>query len=178
MRVNHEDVPKRRARDAARGEIKTTTHKIRYDKARVAGGARAPPPPRTPPAEAAAAAAAEARATRAERVAGWRTEALLGGGDGWAGAGAAGHDAEPAAEGRLDDALVAAADEPTDEGAGAGEAGAAGGRGSAAGARKRRRGEGESEVSGGEGDDDVVVVDLTTSGDDGAQAASGEAGDG
>ena len=76
-------------------------------------------------------------------------------------------------QGRLDDALVAAADEPTDEGAGAGEAGAAGGRGSAAGARKRRRGEGESEVSGGEGDDDVVVVDLTTSGDDGAQAASG-----
>ena len=155
-----------------------TQYKIRYDKARAAGGARAPPPPRTPPAEAAAAAAAEARATRAERVAGWRTEALLGGGDGLSGAGAAGHDAEPAAEGRLDDALVAAADEPTDEGAGAGEAGAAGGRGSAAGARKRRRGEGESEVSGGEGDDDVVVVDLTTSGDDGAQAASGEAGDG
>ena len=79
----------------------------------MAGGARAPPPPRTPPAEAAAAAAAEARATRAERVAGWRTEALLGGGDGWAGAGAAGHDAEPAAEGRLDGALVAAADEAT-----------------------------------------------------------------
>ena len=82
---------------------------------------------------------------------------------------------------RLGDALVAAADETAGgetEARGAGTADAAGGRDGATGARKRRRGEGESEVSGGEGDDDVVVVDLTTSGDDGAQAASGEAGDG
>ena len=41
-------------------------------------------------------------------------------------------------QGRLDDALVAAADEPTDEGAEAGEAGAAGGRGGAAGAAARQ----------------------------------------
>ena len=41
-------------------------------------------------------------------------------------------------QGRLDDALVAAADEPTDEGAEAGEAGAAGGRGGAAGAAVRQ----------------------------------------
>ena len=63
-------------------------------------------------------------------------------------------------QGRLDNALVAAADEPTDDGTeagGAGEADAAGGRGGAAGARKRRRGEGESEVGSGEGDDDVVL---------------------
>ena len=38
-------------------------------------------------------------------------------------------------QGRLDDALVAAADEPTGEGAGAGEAGAADGRGGARGRR-------------------------------------------
>jgi hypothetical protein len=43
-------------------------------------------------------------------------------------------------QGRLDDALVAAADEPTDEGAEAGEAGAAGGRGGAAGAAGGRGG--------------------------------------
>eukprot|EP00964_Phaeocystis_antarctica_P137753 scaffold102349_cov35-Phaeocystis_antarctica.AAC.1 len=63
---------------------------------------------------------------------------------------------------RLDDALVAAADEPAVHeteagGAGAaGAAGAAGGRGSVAGARKRRRGEGEVESEDGseEGDDD------------------------
>ena len=63
-------------------------------------------------------------------------------------------------QGRLDDALVAAADEPTDDGTeagGAGAADAAGGCSGAAGARKRRRGEGESEVGSGEGDDDVVL---------------------
>ena len=38
-------------------------------------------------------------------------------------------------QGQLDDALVAAADEPTGEGAGAGEAGAADGRGGARGRR-------------------------------------------
>eukprot|EP00964_Phaeocystis_antarctica_P049031 scaffold28390_cov72-Phaeocystis_antarctica.AAC.2 len=55
-------------------------------------------------------------------------------------------------QGRLDDALVAAADEPTDDGTeagGAGAADAAGGRGGAAGARKRRRGEARAKVAAG-----------------------------
>eukprot|EP00964_Phaeocystis_antarctica_P042070 scaffold24091_cov21-Phaeocystis_antarctica.AAC.1 len=54
---------------------------------------------------------------------------------------------------RLDNALMAAADEPAvheTEAGGAGAADAADGRGGAAGARKRRRGEGEGEDDGGE----------------------------
>ena len=45
-------------------------------------------------------------------------------------------------------------------------------RGSVAEGRARAR-----THSSGQGDDDVVAVDLTTSGDDGVTAASGEAGD-
>jgi hypothetical protein len=74
---------------------------------------------------------------------------------------------------RLEDALVAAADETAvdeTEARGAGTADAAGGRDGAAGARKRRRGEGESEDDGGEGADDAVAARLTAGDDDGVRA--------
>ena len=148
--------------------------------ARAAGGGRAPPPPRTLPAEARAA-TAESKATRAERTAAAlaaemeglaqeRRDTML-----------------RRRQKRLDDALVAAADEPAvheTEAGGAGAAsaaGAAGGRGGVAGARKRRRGEGEGEGEDGseEGDDDEVAADLTTGGDDSVRATCDEArGDG
>ena len=85
---------------------------------------------------------------------------------------------------RLDDALVAAADEPAvheTEAGGVDEADAADGGGGVASARKRRRGEGEGEGEGGseEGDDDEVAADLTTGGDDSVRATCDEArGDG
>ena len=131
--------------------------------ARAAGGGRAPPPPRTLPAEARAA-TAEAQAARAER-----TEAALA-------AEVEGLARERRGtmlrrrQGRLDDALVAAADEPAVHEAEAGGAGAA--DAGPTGARKRRRGEGEGEGEDGseEGDDDVVAADLTTGGDESVRA--------
>jgi hypothetical protein len=79
---------------------------------------------------------------------------------------------------RLDDALVAAADETAVDETEAGGADTAGdatvrrAHGSA-----RRRGEGEGEDDGAEGTDDAVAARLTAGNDDGVRATCDEAGD-
>jgi hypothetical protein len=118
------------------------------------------------------AAAAEAQAARAERAA----AALAAEKEGLARARQDGM--RRRRQVRLDDALVAAADETAVDETEAGEAGtadAAGGRDGATGARKRRRGEGEGEDDGGEGADDAVAARLTAGDDDGVRATCDEA---